>query len=54
MAGHYVNRSRIDVMYSETDGWTKTDDVELYLNNWSNASRTAYNNAIENARKSKK
>lgn len=54
MAGYHVNRSQIDVMYSEIDGWTETDDVELYLNNWSNASKTLYNNAIENARKSKK
>jgi ABC-type Fe3+ transport system substrate-binding protein len=53
MAGYYVNRNQIDTIYNETKGWTETTLVESYMNNWSNASRNAYTNAIENARKSK-
>jgi len=53
MAGHYVNRSQIDTIYNVTNGWTETTLIESYLNEWSNASINAYNNAIENARKSK-
>ena len=53
MAGSYVNRSQIDTIYNVTNGWTETARVESYLNEWSSASRNAYNNAIENARKSK-
>ena len=53
MAGSYVNRNQIDTIYNVTNGWTETARVESYLDEWSNASRNAYNNAIENARKSK-
>lgn len=53
MAGSSINRSYVDTIYNVTNGWTETDVVESYLNEWSNASRNAYNNAIENARLSK-
>jgi len=53
MAGYYINRNQIDTIYNETNGWTEATLVESYMNNWSNASRNAYTNAIENARKSK-
>jgi ABC-type Fe3+ transport system substrate-binding protein len=49
MAGYYVNRSQIDTIYNETNGWTETTLVESYMNNWSNASTNAYTNAIEDA-----
>jgi len=52
-AGYYLNRSYVDTIYNLTNRWTNTTLIGSYLNQWSNASRNAYNNAIENARKSK-
>jgi len=53
MAGSYINRSQVDTIYNVTNGWTTPDVIESYLTEWINASRNAYSNAIENARKTK-
>lgn len=53
MAERYVNRTYVDTLYDVTNEWTSTTLVNSYKNSWSNASTTAYNNAIDNARKSK-
>jgi len=52
-AATYVNRSRVDTIYNITEGWTNATLIWSYLDDWSTASRNAYNYAIENARKSK-
>ena len=48
-AGHFVNPSEINIIYNTTDGWTNAEKIASYMNEWRNASRKAYNNAIENA-----
>jgi len=50
-AGCYMNRSQVDILYNQTNGWT--DNISPYIIEWQNASREAYQNAVENARKSK-
>jgi ABC-type Fe3+ transport system substrate-binding protein len=52
-AGYYINRSELELIYNETEGWTNAENVTSYMNEWRNASGKAYNYAKENARKSK-
>jgi hypothetical protein len=51
-AGRYLNQSEIEVIYEDTDGWTNYGKIVSYLGEWRDASKEAYDNAIENAQKS--
>ncbi|UCC33671.1 MAG: ABC transporter substrate-binding protein [Candidatus Bathyarchaeota archaeon] len=50
-AGYYLNESEISAIYDDTDGWTNDEKIASYLAKWRDASREAYDNAIENAEK---
>ncbi|KPV64879.1 MAG: hypothetical protein AOA65_0725 [Candidatus Bathyarchaeota archaeon BA1] len=50
-AGYYANRTEIDAVHGKTKGWTQ--NTTLYMNKWREASKKAYQNATENAKKSK-
>lgn len=50
-ASYYVNRTEINSIYNETNGWT--ENTATYIEEWREASEKAYSNAIENARKAK-
>lgn len=50
-AGRYVSRNEVDVLHSETDGWTQ--NTASYMQDWRSASTQAYSDAITNAQESK-
>jgi len=43
-AGRYMNRSEVDVLYNQTDGWT--ENVAEYIVEWQIASMNAYQYAL--------
>ncbi|UCE44066.1 MAG: ABC transporter substrate-binding protein [Candidatus Bathyarchaeota archaeon] len=51
-AGHYLTQSEINAVYGDTDGWTNEGKIASYMARWRDASRKAYDNAIENAEES--
>ncbi len=46
-AGHYTDLTQIQLIYRETEGWTRTENVTSYKDKWLNASKEAYNQAIK-------
>ncbi len=52
-AGYYMNRTQIDALYNETNGWTEEEKVTTYMVEWGVASDKAYSYAFDNAKKSK-
>lgn len=52
MAGYYKNRTDIDAIYRETDGWT--ENITEHLEDWRSASKNAYDYATRNAEESQK